>query len=40
MSYALQDFTLHIKAGDFTGIVGPSGSGKIPHCLSLINGYL
>ena len=26
--YALQDFTLHIKAGDFTGIVGPSGSGK------------
>lgn len=26
--YALEDFTLHIKAGDFTGIVGPSGSGK------------
>ena len=35
--YAVQDFTLHIKAGDFTGIVGPSGSGK-STLLSLLMG--
>lgn len=35
--YALQDFTLHIKAGDFTGIVGSSGSGK-STLLSLLMG--
>ena len=35
--YALQDFTLHIKAGDFTGIVGLSGSGK-STLLSLLMG--
>ena len=35
--YALQDFPLHIKAGDFTGIVGPSGSGK-STLLSLLMG--
>lgn len=35
--YALQDFILHIKAGDFTGIVGPSGSGK-STLLSLLMG--
>lgn len=26
--YALEDFTLNIKVGEFIGIVGPSGSGK------------
>ena len=35
--YTLEDFTLHIKAGDFTGIVGPSGSGK-STLLSLLMG--
>ena len=27
--YALEDFTLHIKSGDFIGIVGPSGLSLI-----------
>ena len=35
--YALEDFTLSIKAGGFIGIVGPSGSGKAT-LLSLLMG--
>ena len=35
--YALEDFTLSIKASEFVGIVGPSGSGK-STLLSLLMG--
>ena len=35
--YALEDFTLSIKAGEFIGIVGPPGSGK-SMLLSLLMG--